>query len=140
MEFPPNFLLVSNLTQDPPCIIFSNSEQISSSEYPESYTIRQKSIHSSYCIAPSPLVSTWSNKTVELILAKFDDQNFKVSSKSIVFESSMSISLNNLSTFSNNFGGNCYKINLYFMKITYLWYTSFVSHFYLFFNIITIYI
>ena len=60
---------------------------------------------------PSPFVSTWSNKTVELILAKFDDQNFKVSSLSIVFESSMSINLNNLSTFSNSLGGNSYKIN-----------------------------
>ena len=46
---------------------------------------------------------------MELILAKFDDQNFNVSSRSIVFESSVSINLNNWSTFSNNFGGNFYN-------------------------------
>ena len=33
------------------------------------------------------------NKTVEFIFAKFEDQNFNVSSRSIVFESSISIFL-----------------------------------------------
>jgi len=33
--FPPNFSLVSNLTQEPPLIILSNSVSISSSSYPE---------------------------------------------------------------------------------------------------------
>ena len=58
---------------------------------------------------PSLFVSTWSNKTVEFIFAKFDDQNFNVSSRSIVWEPSISIFLNNVSTFSNNFGGNSYE-------------------------------
>ena len=58
---------------------------------------------------PSLFVSTWSNKTAEFILAKFEAQNFNVSSLSIVLESSISIFLNNVSTFSNNLGGNCYE-------------------------------
>ena len=87
----------------------SNSVHISSSEYPESYTTLQNSTHSSYCIEPSLFLSTWSNKTPELIFAKFDDQNFNVSSLSIVLESSISINLNNVSTFSFTLGGNSYN-------------------------------
>ena len=103
---------MSNFTQDPPFIILSNSEQISSSSYQDSYTTLQNSNHSSNCIAPSLFLSTCSNKTFELIFAKPFDQNFNVSSLSIVFESSTSIIENNFLTLSSNLD-RIYILNIF---------------------------